>query len=225
MRYLGIALFAEGPTDHAFLGPLLGRLCLELCLQGGSSPVDVGPVHELHPPQALRDASREDRILEAARAARGEWNVLFIHGDGAGDPAGARRNLTDPAAGRIAAELGEDRHRSVAVVPVRETEAWMLADPDAVTTAFRTRKTPATLGIPARPRDVEGLQHPKQAVEAVFRVARGGRVSRRDRAVGRFSLIGEHARLDVLTEVPAFRELRSDLSAALEALRYIGPGG
>ena len=101
----------------------------------------------------------------------------------------------------------------------------MLADADAVTTAFGTRKAPAALGMPARPRDVEGLTDPKQVIEAVYREARGGRVSRRDRPVGRFSLIGEHARLDVLTGVPAFRKLRDDLSAALQALHYISPGG
>lgn len=32
MAYLGLALFAEGPTDHRFLKPLLRRLCENVCL-------------------------------------------------------------------------------------------------------------------------------------------------------------------------------------------------
>ena len=31
MHYLGLALYAEGRTDDRFLGPVLRRLCEEVC--------------------------------------------------------------------------------------------------------------------------------------------------------------------------------------------------
>ena len=33
MHYLGLALYAEGPTDYYFLRPLLPRLCEDICLR------------------------------------------------------------------------------------------------------------------------------------------------------------------------------------------------
>ena len=44
MRYLGLALFAEGATDHAFLRPVLRRLCADLCLEFAEQPVEIGEV-------------------------------------------------------------------------------------------------------------------------------------------------------------------------------------
>lgn len=69
MRYLGLALFAEGQTDHAFLRPLLRRLCEILCAEEGPAPVVVGDVIELHSPAELHDEDRGSRIYYAAREA------------------------------------------------------------------------------------------------------------------------------------------------------------
>jgi hypothetical protein len=33
MRYLGLAIFAEGPTDYRFLPPVLRRATEDLCLR------------------------------------------------------------------------------------------------------------------------------------------------------------------------------------------------
>ena len=85
MRTLGLALYAEGRTDYYFLLPLLQRLCEDICLREARVDVDVSAVLGLDHPAALNEASREDRITEAARLARESWNILFIHADGAGD--------------------------------------------------------------------------------------------------------------------------------------------
>lgn len=93
MAYLGLALFAEGPTDHRFLKPVLRRLCENMCLQHAKMMVDIGDVLELHSPVRVREESREIRIREAARESRGAWHILFIHADGSGDYPGARKSL------------------------------------------------------------------------------------------------------------------------------------
>ncbi len=41
MHYLGIALYAEGPTDYYFLRPLLQRLCEDICLRESPHSVEV----------------------------------------------------------------------------------------------------------------------------------------------------------------------------------------
>lgn len=137
MRYLGLALFAEGPTDYRFLPPVLRRATEDLCLRGARSEVEVGEVVGLYAPDEYRDASIATQILEAAREALGAFSILFIHTDGAGDLVAAHQQRVQPAAQRIA-ELGRQQERTVGVVPVREMEAWTLADGDALRGAFGT---------------------------------------------------------------------------------------
>ena len=43
MKYLGLALYAEGPTDHEFLSPLLLRVCEDLALRSGQ-PIELSKV-------------------------------------------------------------------------------------------------------------------------------------------------------------------------------------
>jgi len=97
VRWLGTALFAEGPTDHRFLQPLLRRACEALCASRGRGPVEIADVRELHSPVRARDQDRETRILEAARDSWGAWHILFVHADGAGDPERARAEQVVPA--------------------------------------------------------------------------------------------------------------------------------
>ena len=71
-----LALYAEGRTDYYFLLPLLERVCSDLCLREVRGKVDVSPVLGLDHPLAYDDRSREQRIVEAARSALGQWSVL-----------------------------------------------------------------------------------------------------------------------------------------------------
>jgi hypothetical protein len=221
VRYLGLALFAEGPSDHAFLRPLLGRLCAQVCAESARESIEIGDVYELHSPPTMKDRPRGERIFHAAREASGLWNLLFIHADANGDAAAARRERVHPAVCRIVTALGEEQGQVVAVVPVRETEAWILADGENLRTVFGTHKGDPELGVPSRPRDVEKLADPKQCLEKAFRVARDRKARARERTTQWLPLIGEQISLQVLDEVPAFAHLRADLFAALQVLHYL----
>ena len=95
MTYVGLALFAEGESDHAFLGPLLRRATLDVCARELGCPVETSEVLPLHSPGGKTDTPRDTRILTAAREALGAWHLLFIHTDAGGDPSRARA-LRDP---------------------------------------------------------------------------------------------------------------------------------
>jgi len=215
LRYLGLALFAEGPTDHAFLAPLLQRLAGDLCCQHGQQLVEIGEeVYELSTPAGLRDAPRERRILEAAWEAREAWTILFIHTDAGNDPHGARRERVEPAAERLLDALNGSRSQPVAVVPVRETEAWTLVDGEALRQVLGTQRSDEELALPDRPMDVERLLDPKSALRAVLNKSRGAQR-------GVLGMLGLHISLERLDQVPAFRILRDELFAALRELRYV----
>ncbi len=211
MRYLGLALFAEGSTDYRFLPPVLRRATEDLCLRDARSTVEVGEVLGLYTPDDYRDADLATQILEAAREAFDAFSILFIHTDGAGEP----------AAQRIAAELSGQQNRTVGVVPVREMEAWTLVDPDALRGAFGTVLDDSALGIPTKAREVEGILDPKQALEQVYGKVVGGRRRGKRKVTEFFDAIGERARLERLRDVPAYQRFEQELGMALVELGYL----
>jgi len=183
--------------------------------------VEIGEILELHSPARYRDRDRETRILEAVRAAREAYTVLFIHTDGAGDPDSARRERVEPAAQRIADELAQQQERTVAVIPVRETEAWSLVDGDALRGAFGTVLDDSRLGVPVRPREVERIPDPKQTLRQAFIRVIGTRRLKKKKAEAFLDVIGERVQLERLREVPAFQRLEQDLRTALLDLGYL----
>lgn len=223
MGYLGLALFAEGKTDHRYFKPLLQRLCVDLCAKYSNAVMEVGDVFEIHSPAELKNESREIRILEAAKEARDAWDILFIHSDGAGSPERVRKQQVNPACRAIRDELKGHSGRRVAVIPVRETEAWCLADGNALRKAFGSQKSDNELQLPGHARDVEKIYDPKKELDQVYHRSvasnRGGRP--RKSASGYLDQIGEFASLEKLCMVPAFYELKVELSQALLELRYI----
>lgn len=216
MRYLGLALFAEGPSDHRFLSPLLFRACEAECLAKGLGTVEIGPIVELHSPQDLRNKSRKRRICEAATRSAASWNILFVHTDGGGQPNQANRQRIEPAVRQLRDELLDD-HDCVAIVPVRETEAWVLADPEGMLRAFGFARWGATVDPIVGGGDVEGVMDPKRILRMMFRsVARKGSVD------SFYERLGEMVSLQRLRSVPAYAAFEGSLHDALNRLRFTG---
>jgi hypothetical protein len=182
----------------------------------------VGDVLELHSPAGAWDEDRALRIFLAAKEVAGGWNLLFVHTDGAGDPAAARSERVDPACQKIRAEIGLRGRLPVAVVPIRETEAWALANGDTLREVFGTSLGDEELGVPPAPAHVEGILDPKRTLEAAHTAAQGGRKGRRRRkAASMLEALGERVSLTTLERVPAFARLRQELVVALGELQYV----
>lgn len=215
MRLLSTALYAEGHTDVEFLRPVLQRLCLA-CAAKADDVVEVSDVLALDDLPADRSLPRDRRILSAARAADGAWIVLFIHADADGDDHLARANRVEPARRLLTEEFGV-RRQSVAVVPVRTSDAWVLADPDALRQAFGTKLSDAALGLSeAMAHGVDHLGDPKGRLQAALRAAKPQRhAGSVTRYLGR---VGELASFERLRRLVAFAQLETDLVAALRAI-------
>lgn len=220
MFYLGLALYAEGRTDYYFLRPLLRRLCEQICTSSSPHQVEFSEVLELDDSQTLVDAARETRILDAAKRSREAWKVLFVHTDGAGDPAAAKAERVQPALDLIAAEFATDAV-GVSVVPIRETEAWALADPLAVQKVFGTTLTCTELGLPEIARGAESVLDPKTALGAAFLATNPSGRRRRSGVSPMLSALGEQVSFDRLRLLPGFVSMETDLKAALRELHVI----
>jgi hypothetical protein len=108
----------------------------------------------------------------------------------------------------IREQFAADAFRIVGLVPVRETEAWMLADTDALREASPGRDSTWEI-----PHDVEKIADPK----AVLKAALGGR---RDVERG-FDRLGQTVALERLLKLSAYRRWFGELRTAMEELRLL----
>jgi hypothetical protein len=208
MHYLRLALLPEGPSDYRFLPVVLRRLTLDLCVRLAQRQVEVD--------EEVADL----RALPSLAEDAGSFNILFIHADGGGHPVASRERHFQPWADWISTEPRFESARPVAVVPVREMEAWALADGDALRNAFGAIVTDEELGLPFRPRDVEAIPDPKKSLDDAYATVVGRRRRKKERAVNFLSAIGERIRLERLRQVPAFQQTERDLQNALSELGY-----
>jgi hypothetical protein len=222
VRYLGLAFYGEGPKDYAFLPILLRRVCEHVCCDASPKPVEVGEVYELDDLRHDRDKSREDRIVNTALDARDAWHILFVHTDADGEPEDARKQRVQPALDLLRAELYQS-HRGIAIVPVRETEAWGLVDGDALRGVLEVSLTDAQLKLPKRARGVEQVTDPKKVLnDAVALSCTTRHMSTMD-YLDYLGPLAERVSLERLSAVPAFQAFKSDLRDALHDLGFTSP--
>jgi hypothetical protein len=193
VRYLSCSLIAEGGSDLSFLSGLLRRQLEKLGTESGLFTLDqiiASPCRTIH--------SRE-RVLASLSEDLGCYDLVFAHNDHneRGKLDRLREGLSIPADSRL-----------IDLIPVRETEAWMLADPSAL----------LALGggvdvgeIPNEPGGVERLPDPKAVLERVL----GKRAS--DEV---FEFIGLNISLERLAQVPAYKIFRDELTTALKELNF-----
>lgn len=220
MHYLGIALYAEGPTDYYFLRPLLQRLCEDICARESPHNVEFSEVLALDHSSTTKNSPREQRILEAAKAARGVWRVLFVHADGAGQPARAREQLVQPAIELLQQEMAQDGC-GVAVIPIRETEAWALWDGDALRQVFGTTLTDDDLGLPASANLVEAMPDPKAILNNAFNATQPSGRRKRQGVSPMLNALGEQVSLARLRQIAGFSLLETELKESLRRLQIL----
>ncbi|MBL8133501.1 MAG: DUF4276 family protein [Anaerolineae bacterium] len=203
-------LFGEGPTERDFLLPLLRRTFVEL-LPG----VDI--YSEAVLPERGADTFL-DPVVSVGRQVRG-FHLLIYHLDAdAPSPDTIRARKFDPSVKAV-----EDARRQGAAlidvsIPVRMTEAWVLADFEAFRRAVGTKQSRDEAGFPQRPDEVEKIQDPKPVFEAALRNSRP-RHSPLPRDV--FPLLAEEINLDRLRVVPAYRQFLREARNVLRSLHFL----
>lgn len=202
MIYLRAGLYAEGPTDCAFLPPLLDRLMDELAASSFAGQYELGDCLCIDAPHSTA-ADRADRIAAAIHEHWERCTVFIVHSDGAGDPDKARREQVDPGIDAARARRTDRPVAAAACIPVREIEAWMLADPEV----FRQIGGKFPPGCPAAP---ESELDPKLTLRRLLKES-GVRRPRPD-----YAFFGANVRFECLRTLPAFVSFEQELSHAIE---------
>lgn len=201
MLWMRVALVSEGASDDAFLPAVLQRSAEDVC-PVGTQVDDVLPVRAARGPASVAD------MVRALAQHRGGFGVIAVHHDGASDPRDVyRRWVVRLHDLWLAAGFTEP---VVGVVPVRETEAWALADAEALRFLLGWSSS-STLGLPERGVELEKLTDPKAALRALF--------ERQHRWNPQYlTRLSQLASLERLRELPSFRRWEDDLAGALQAL-------
>jgi Domain of unknown function (DUF4276) len=192
LRYLSMTLFCEGKEDGLFLSQVIQR---QVALWAAGDPGFYSDAVFVQDCRTVQNRSLvEAEILEAALS----FDVVFIHNDD------NERGKIEQLKSRIGSRLSAGT-RLVAVVPVRETEAWMLADPDGLP------RSSACSELPSRAREVEKCTDPKKKLGAVLGRPLDGATA---------EMIGDRISLDRLADIPAYQLFLQDLTTALKELNF-----
>lgn len=201
----------EGTSDAKLVVPLR-----ELCLRHGADDAHELPL-DWH--QIGTDVGHS--VLEKVQAALSEApeaNLLFIHRDADGLDPTPRYKEIEQAINALSVSIPY-----VAVVPIQETEAWLLVDEEAILDLVRNPRRRVRLNLPS-PKQVERIANPKERLKEILAKASGLK-GRRLRSFNK--KFPEHRRqlleeLDCegpVSKVPAFKRLVEDISRAIDILK------
>jgi len=202
-RPLRIGLIAEDDSDSLFLEPLIYRQVTALLDSQGKAPVDLFQRVERCPVPII---GATDRVRAAARDTAASCHLFFAHSDWS-ERAKAEA-LVEHVRGSAA---GSHARALVVLVPRKETEAWMIADP----TAFRRFRGSDPSCLPVGPQQAEKTADPKKTLAAVMAGVR------HNAPEDYFGALGERVDLANLAHMSAYESWVNDTRDALKELHFL----
>lgn len=215
MNTLAIAFHGEGPTDWRFFEPLTKNLVAQLLLELAEEEWEVLVLNEF---QAEGD-SYFQKVVSLCDQLEG-YHMLILHRDGTPSLQKVMENHFD----RVLRDeqLTNRGLWLVPLIPVRETEAWMLADPEWLTEELKLLGArPDELDLP-KPQEIESIADPKLRLKEIMQKATAHRTSRQRRRMADISSLYESAgnlvRIEVLKALPSFQTFEHYLRQALQRI-------
>jgi hypothetical protein len=209
--YISYAVLLEGASDRLYFNVLLPRVMADLVARTGRVPAEIPELPSLSFGSTGRDV---ETVANEACDGRDAFDLLFIHSDEGGRS--LRRSLnarTRAYCSRVHEICEFPPSRCVVAAPRRETEAWVLADREAVMSALGFRARPDALGLPANALAAEGLPDPKGTLVRAITRARGRRHDRPASTL--FPAIAQRQSLDALRHSASYRRFEDNLRRAM----------
>jgi hypothetical protein len=208
-------LVCEGPSDINLIPHL--RSLLVNC--GAEEATGVAPDYTRLPQQVSRDV--ESKVRAAVTLER-NFDLLFIHRDS---------DSTNPEPRFDEIRMGVESlgylNSWIGVVPVQETEAWLLLDESAIRRVSGRPNGRVPLDLP-RPTTVERVAHPKRLLLKAILLASETTGRRRSKLKKKFSsirskLLQQLRPTQSLSQVPSWIRLRADTQQFI--IGIMDPGG
>jgi len=218
---LGLALYSEGSTDQRFLQIVIRRTARHVLEQHGRRSVNVPRVE---PIKINKIGLRQDECILQAAYEAARYHILIVHADA--DHPTRDKALSEryqPGYERVQQIDVKICKNLFPVIPVYMTEAWMLADLEALRDVIETDMRPQELRLPRKAKQVELDTDPKQTLKEVLQKAYAHK-SRRHRRIDLdflYEPLALRINLGRLSEVPAYQQFKADLIFALKKLDLI----
>ncbi len=213
MTYVGWVAHYEGQGDAAYYDVLLPRVMDEITMLQATRAVIIPQTPALR----LNVGRNVDQVAQELCRNSSSFHLIFIHADTGGR---AQEAGIDDRAGAYCRAVSErcdwPQERCIAVQPRHETEAWLLADPEAVMGALGVAGEASRHGLPPNAAAAEALPDPKIVLSTAIRSV--GRRKPRRASTTLFARIAQMQRLDALRESRSFRNFEADLRVALVSL-------
>lgn len=221
MPYLLYAgLIAEGITDYKFFRPIIEKILIE-CAFECRGDVDINVIEI----KCYKGNSFQDYVFNGRKMGAEEYglSLLIVHADSDSPTSqNVLENKFSPVFDQIETNTEEEFCQHVIpLIPIHETESWMLADKELFKKVVGTDKSNGELEISGHP---ESFTDPKAKIENAIRIARSELPKKKQSQLTiaeLYSPIGESLQIDKLQTFESFNSFRQDIMNFLRELNLI----
>ena len=218
MTQIFIGLLTEGTTDARFLEPIIEKTFVEIGF-ACKGTIDIA-IFELSKQKKLNFT---EQVLAASKEGFENYGITVLCVQADAD----NKKLEDTYKNKIQPTIEELEKQNneefckiiVPIVPIQETEAWLLADTQLLKNEIGTKKTDQELGINKFP---ENIANPKEVIENAIRIACQDMTKRRRNELSISELylpVGNKIEIEKLEKLPSFQNFKENVK---NAFRQIG---
>lgn len=208
MQDIFFVFYGEAKADYLFVQRIVLRYLNRLLPHIAFESIEV---------RHLEGNSEQERFINLAKENAG-YHFIVIHIDADdNDETKALENHFLPAY-ELIQNLETANKQLIPIIPIKETEAWLLADYTAFKEVIGTNLSAKMLGFPAQAHEVERLNKPKEILNTAISLARSKR--RRIDLDELYQPMGELISLDILEKIPAFQKFQQRMLKLLLELGF-----
>ena len=222
-RGISIGLLAEGDTDMRFFKSIVERTFKQIRYEC-KKQIDIYEIEEI---SNTKGTVSKEAILAAAKETQKQGlMVLCVHID-ADDKSDMSvfENKINPALVELKKkDIVKYCRILLPIVPIQETEAWMLADKELLKNYLRTKKTDKELEIDVKP---ENVADPKEKIKNAIRKAnehqtKRKRKSRRNLDISDlYQIIGANLALEKLEPLSSYQTFKENVREIFRKLNFL----
>ena len=221
MYQIFIGLFTEGSTDIRFLEPIIERTFLQIALKQSHLDIEI----TIQPITIDKKGKGfNEQVFEALKIGYNLYGISLLCVQTDAD----NRTLESSYKTKInrvieSLTVVDDIlcKTIVPLVPIQETEAWMLSDKELLKIQIGTTKSDDELKINKHP---ESVANPKELIEEAIRIARSGLTKKRkhDLKIDElYTLIGQTLDISKLDSLYSFQDFKQNITNASKKKRII----
>lgn len=215
-----IGLVAEGPSDHRFLEPIIEKTVTEIAFES-QGQIDI----ELKIIECDKGDSFIEYVSNGSKIGFVEYgiNILIVHADADGkNSEETYKNKIQPMISHIESLSEEEYCKNIiALVPVHETEAWMLADKNILISQIGTSRSENELNINGNP---ESFTNPKERIKEAIKIGRSDMPKKMRSSLqitDLYSYMGQSIQIEKLRALESFQDFELNIRTILTKINLL----